>query len=112
MLITQLGPGDLKINLSVDAPTAISVLRSPQEDMTVAVAENLTQKEMPGRLAEFLKVARSNSIIRRYEFGSLSGLLRPPVQLLSSFSTLLILFPSDMHFFQQAITGFKVLFDG
>lgn len=85
MLITQLGPGDLKINLDVNSLTAISVLRPPQSDMTVAVAENLTHKEMPSQLTEFLNIARSSPIIRRYDFGSISGLSHYTRLVVSSF---------------------------
>ncbi|KAK2836873.1 hypothetical protein FQN49_006633 [Arthroderma sp. PD_2] len=86
----NIGPGDLKLSLDINVPTALSVMRPPQDDLGIAVAENLVSKEMPAQMEDLLTVSRSKPIIRKYTFSSLQ----------------------DMHLFQQGITGFKVLFDG
>ncbi|EAS33428.3 uncharacterized protein CIMG_04452 [Coccidioides immitis RS] len=86
----NLGPGDLRIGLDVNVQTAMTVYRPPQNDLAIAVAENLVPKELPDELASLLKTASSKSLVRRYNFASVQAL----------------------HTFQQAITGFKVRFDG
>ncbi|PGH14538.1 hypothetical protein AJ80_05858 [Polytolypa hystricis UAMH7299] len=86
----NLGPGELKLSLDANIPAGISLIRSPQEDLTVSVAENLVPKEHAEKMAAFLTTARSTPIIRRFNFVSVS----------------------DLHKFQRAITGFRVIFDG
>ncbi|KAM5449886.1 hypothetical protein MaudCBS49596_004648 [Microsporum audouinii] len=86
----NIGPGDLKISLDINIPTMISVIRPPQEDLGVAVAENMVPKEVATQMKDLLTVSKSQSVIRKYNFATLQ----------------------DMHHFQQGITGFKVLFDG
>ncbi|OAX84535.1 hypothetical protein ACJ72_01104 [Emergomyces africanus] len=86
----NIGPGELEVALDVSIPTAISILRPPQVDLGISVAENLVPKETPGDMTRLLKTARTTTIIRRYNFSSLQ----------------------DLHTFQQAVTNFKVRFDG
>ncbi|KAL2374534.1 hypothetical protein BDBG_04709 [Blastomyces gilchristii SLH14081] len=86
----NIGPGELEIALDVTIPTALSILRPPQLDLGISVAENLVPKETPGDMAQLLKIAQTKAVIRRYNFSSLQ----------------------DLHRFQQAITNFKVVFDG
>ncbi|KAK2756116.1 hypothetical protein FQN54_005524 [Arachnomyces sp. PD_36] len=86
----NLGPGELKISLDMHFPTSMSIYRPPQQDLTVSVAENLVRSAMVESLKNFLHIAASNPTIRNYTFSSLGGL----------------------HKFQEAVTGFKVLFDG
>ncbi|EZG08793.1 hypothetical protein H106_01988 [Trichophyton rubrum CBS 735.88] len=86
----NIGPGDLKISLDINVPTTLSVIRPPQDDLSVAVAENMVPKEVPAQMKELLTVSKTQPIIRKYNFATLQ----------------------DMHHFQQGITGFKVLFDG
>ncbi|KAI1927221.1 hypothetical protein LOZ65_002347 [Ophidiomyces ophidiicola] len=86
----NLGPGELKIGLDVNIPTAMSLYRPAQNDLGVAVAENLVPKELPNELAGFLKTVGTNSSVRKYNFASVP----------------------DLHTFQHAITGYTVCFDG
>ncbi|PGH06293.1 hypothetical protein GX51_02490 [Blastomyces parvus] len=86
----NIGPGELEIALDVTIPTAMSILRPPQLDLGISVAENLVPKETPGDMAKLLKLSQTSTVIRRYNFSSLQ----------------------DLHRFQQAITNFKVVFDG
>ncbi|KKZ61239.1 hypothetical protein EMCG_04111 [[Emmonsia] crescens] len=86
----NIGPGELEIALDVSIPTAMSILKPPQHDMGISVAENLVPKETPGNMSQLLKAVQTTTIIRRYNFSSLQ----------------------DLHRFQQAITNFRVLFDG
>ncbi|EFE32786.1 uncharacterized protein ARB_00244 [Trichophyton benhamiae CBS 112371] len=86
----NIGPGDLKISLDINVPTTLSVIRPPQDDLSVAVAENMVPKDVPAQMKELLTVSKTRPIIRKYNFATLQ----------------------DMHHFQQGITGFKVLFDG
>ncbi|EFQ99784.1 hypothetical protein MGYG_02797 [Nannizzia gypsea CBS 118893] len=86
----NIGPGDLKISLDINVPTTLSVMRPPQDDLSVAVAENMVPKEIPAQMKELLTVSKKKPIIRKYNFATLQ----------------------DLHLFQQGITGFKVLFDG
>ena len=51
----------------------MSLLRPGQLDLTVAVAENLVPKEVPDSVAEFIKVASTQPIIRRFNFMSQEG---------------------------------------
>ncbi|KAL1958803.1 hypothetical protein VTO42DRAFT_3640 [Malbranchea cinnamomea] len=86
----NLGPGELKVSLDVNTPTAISIIRPGQLDLGVAIAENLVPKELPGNVTNFMKAVTTQPMIRRFNFMSLE----------------------DLHKFQHAITGFRVLFDG
>ncbi|KAK2744919.1 hypothetical protein FQN55_006481 [Onygenales sp. PD_40] len=86
----NIGPGEMKIGLDVNIPTGMSIMRPGQLDLGVSVAENLVPKEMGDNMLSFMKTARTTPIIRRYNFSSVQ----------------------DLHRFQQAVTGFKVLFDG
>jgi hypothetical protein len=65
-------------------------LRQQQHDLTVSIAENLVRQDSADRLTQFLQAAKSNAMIRRYEFATLEGL----------------------HEFQLAMTGFQVVYDG
>jgi hypothetical protein len=47
--------------------------RECQEDMTVAIAENLVEKELPDRLTQFLKASKTKPTIRRFEFNSIES---------------------------------------
>jgi hypothetical protein len=51
----------------------MSILRPPQEDLTISIAENLVPKELPDTMTDFLKAAKSTPIVRKYNFASLSG---------------------------------------
>ncbi|EEH10917.1 conserved hypothetical protein [Histoplasma capsulatum G186AR] len=86
----NIGPGELKIALDVTIPTIMSILRPPQLDLGISVADNLVPKETVGDMTNLLKLAQTSSVVRRYNFSSVQ----------------------DLHRFQKAITNFKVLFDG
>ncbi|PGH11176.1 hypothetical protein AJ79_05018 [Helicocarpus griseus UAMH5409] len=86
----NIGPGELKIALDVNMPTAMSILRPPQQDLGISVAENLVPKETAGNMTQLLRAAQTTPVIRRYIFSALQ----------------------DLHRFEQAITNFRVLFDG
>ncbi|KAJ9200424.1 hypothetical protein DTO164E3_3999 [Paecilomyces variotii] len=86
----NIGPGELKIGLDVGKKTVLNVYRPPQEDMTISVAENLVAKDYPETVTKLLQLMKSTPLVRKYEFASLQ----------------------DLHTFQAALTGFKVLYDG
>lgn len=84
-------PGELKIRLSTRAQTpSISILRKPQQDMTISCPESKTSSDTRRGLAQLLGLMAKIPTIRTYQFATLS----------------------ELHDFQRAITGFKVLFDG
>ncbi|WEW59010.1 hypothetical protein PRK78_004478 [Emydomyces testavorans] len=80
----NLGPGDLKIGLDVNISTVMTLYRPPQNDLGIAVAENLVPKELPDELAAFHSAVSSKPLVRKYNFASIQ----------------------DLHTFQHAITGF------
>ncbi|KAM7205810.1 hypothetical protein V8F20_003043 [Naviculisporaceae sp. PSN 640] len=86
----NVAPGELKIRLDVHNPSCIMIYRLAQSDMTVAVTEAKVSKELPPNLALGLDMLRQAPTIRTFMFPSMN----------------------EMHAFQTAITGFKVLFDG
>ncbi|KAI9830537.1 MAG: hypothetical protein M1819_005495 [Sarea resinae] len=86
----NLGPGELQLRLNVKSPTEIKLLKPPQEDLTMVIAENQVSKQLPDALDELLKTAANSSTVRTYDFHSLR----------------------DLHAFQAAITAFTVQFDG
>jgi hypothetical protein len=63
----------MKIALDPNSETAFSMYREDQEDMTVAIAENLVEKDLPDRLTQFLEAAKTKPMIRRYEFNSIES---------------------------------------
>ena len=102
-----LGPGELKISLDVSTPTGMSILRPGQLDLSVAVAENLVSKELPGTVTNFIKSASIQPMVRKYNFMTQEGNTTSV-----TFTIYLLTTPPDLHNFQHAVTGFKVLFDG
>ncbi|KAE8353860.1 hypothetical protein BDV28DRAFT_99329 [Aspergillus coremiiformis] len=86
----NLGPGELTLGLDINNRTGLSLYRPGQEDLTVAIAENLTNAEMPDRLADFIQIAMVKSMVRRFDFATVK----------------------DLHKFQAAVTGFNVIYDG
>ncbi|RAK77079.1 uncharacterized protein BO72DRAFT_378266 [Aspergillus fijiensis CBS 313.89] len=85
----NLGPGELKLGLDVNNRTGLSLYRPGQKDLTVSVAENMVIPEMPDKLTDSLSKIMANPTIRRFDFATVQ----------------------DLHTFQQAVTGFRVLFD-
>ncbi|KAI2791969.1 hypothetical protein POX_b01998 [Penicillium oxalicum] len=86
----NLGPGDLRLGLDVKRATGMSLFRAPQHDLTISLADNLIRPEMPEQVSEFLRKGTAKPMIRRYEFTTVQ----------------------DLHAFQEAVTGFKVIYDG
>jgi hypothetical protein len=85
----NVAPGELRMRLEVSNTKILRVMRQPQQDITMSVSEAQVPKELPGNLADALKILKGNQTIRSYEFNNLK----------------------DLHDFQAAITGFEVIFD-
>ncbi|KAJ5032506.1 uncharacterized protein L3040_009108 [Drepanopeziza brunnea f. sp. 'multigermtubi'] len=83
-------PGELKLRLDVQALNEIKVLRLPQQDMSLSVAESQVPKELPRDLTMLLESIAKSESTRKYTFPSLAAL----------------------HSFQASLTGFAVAFDG
>lgn len=86
----NVGPGELRIRLPVKEKTNLMILRQPQQDMTVALSESQVGKQVPADLFQALQAASRSQTVRTLSFTS----------------------QRDLHDFQHALTGFKVLFDG
>ncbi|KAJ5631848.1 uncharacterized protein N7484_011948 [Penicillium longicatenatum] len=86
----NLGPGELKIGLDVNRKTGMSLFRPAQQDLTVSLADNLIKPELPGQVAGFLDKVTTTPMVRRLEFASMN----------------------DLHSFEEAVTGFRVMYDG
>ncbi|KAG6309967.1 hypothetical protein E4U44_006148 [Claviceps purpurea] len=85
----NVAPGELRLRLEVHNSNMLRILRQPQRDITMSVSEAQVPKELPGNLSDALQLLKSNQTIRTYEFHTLK----------------------DLHSFQQALTGFEVIFD-
>ncbi|KAL1899637.1 hypothetical protein Cpir12675_001313 [Ceratocystis pirilliformis] len=83
-------PGELRIRMGVSDPTLFQILRLPQSDMTMAVAEAQVGKEIPGEMKIALDKIATGRSIRSFSFVD----------------------TRDLHSFIFALTGFRVLFDG
>ncbi|KAL8822471.1 MAG: hypothetical protein Q9191_006793, partial [Dirinaria sp. TL-2023a] len=86
----NLGPGELQISLAADKPTEITLLRSPQQDMTVSFASNIVSASRAQALSESVQTLSTLPSKRSYSFHSVQ----------------------DLHTFQKAVTGFAVLYEG
>ncbi|PSR92375.1 hypothetical protein BD289DRAFT_364529 [Coniella lustricola] len=86
----NVGPGELKIRLPVKEKTKIQVLRPAQQDITVALSEAQVAKQMPADIAQALSITSRGPSVRTFTFTS----------------------QRDLHDFEEALTGFKVMFDG
>ena len=67
------GPGQLQWRLEVGSSPEIRVLRAPQDDMTMTIAENQTGEDMPDTLTELLRTARRSATVRTFTFHALPG---------------------------------------
>ncbi|KAH8589579.1 hypothetical protein B0O99DRAFT_522819 [Bisporella sp. PMI_857] len=86
----NVGLGELKIRRNVIASGhELHVLRQEQDDMTVSISESLISSEIPRQMKTALEDIKRQSSIRTYTFHNLA----------------------DLHHFQEAVTGFSVLFD-
>ncbi|CAN8098848.1 unnamed protein product [Discula destructiva] len=86
----NVGPGEMKIRLPVKDKTSLMILRPTQQDMTVALSESQTAKQLPGEMYQALQLTNRSQTVRTISFTS----------------------QRDLHEFQEALTGFKVHFDG
>lgn len=82
--------GELKMRLDVQNPTHLMIYRHPQADLTVAVTEATVPRELPQGLGKALELLQKTHTVRTYTFPTIA----------------------DLHRFQTALTGFRVLFDG
>ncbi|KAH8429108.1 uncharacterized protein LDX57_006778 [Aspergillus melleus] len=85
----NLAPGELKLGLDINNRTGLSLFRPGQQDLTLSLADNLTSPDMPDSLATFMQLATTKPTVRRFDFATVK----------------------DLHAFQEAVTGFRVLFD-
>ncbi|KAJ5273797.1 hypothetical protein N7478_008922 [Penicillium angulare] len=86
----NLGPGELKVGLDVNRKTSMSLFRPAQQDLTVSLADNLVQSEMPEQMTEFLEKVTAKPMVRRIDFATIK----------------------DLHAFEESVTGFRVIYDG
>lgn len=86
----NVAPGELKLRLDVRNPSCMMVFRQAQSDATMAVTESKTPHELSQALSQGLETLQQGATIRTFMFPSIA----------------------DLHAFETAITGFKVLFDG
>ena len=108
------GPGQLQIRLDVSPLTHLKIYRPPQEDMTMAVAEDEVPPDVPGILNKLLATLALSDTVRIFGFHSLQGTSNGctfPIRA-SQLSRLQTNCVPDLHTFQAALTGFSVLFDG
>lgn len=86
----NVGPGELQIQLNVEDPNEIKLLRPAQQDMTWCFADNRLPEVDVNSLSSMLQMYSTSPTVRTYKFRSLS----------------------DLHIFQSLVTGFTVLYDG
>ncbi|KAK4156865.1 hypothetical protein C8A00DRAFT_30186 [Chaetomidium leptoderma] len=90
----NVAPGELKLRLDVQNPSCMMVFRQPQPDVTLAVTEANAARGGPGSssggLGQALESLKQTATIRTFMFPNVA----------------------ELHAFETAITGFKVLFDG
>ncbi|KAK3394447.1 hypothetical protein B0H63DRAFT_46132 [Podospora didyma] len=83
-------PGELKLRLDVHNPSCMMIFRQAQDDATLACTEAKFSRDLCEGLREGLETLQQSATIRTLMFASVA----------------------DLHAFQTAITGYKVLFDG
>jgi hypothetical protein len=86
----NVAPGELKLRLDVQNPSCLMLFRQPQDDMTLAVTEANAAPGLANGLSQALDSLKKTPTIRTFMFPSVN----------------------ELHAFETAITGFKVLFDG
>lgn len=86
----NVAPGELKLRLDVQNPSCMMLFRQPQSDITLAVTEAKASHNLSGGLSQALESLKQSPTIRTFMFPSVK----------------------ELHVFETAITGFKVLFDG
>jgi hypothetical protein len=83
-------PGELKIRLPVKDQLSLSILRQPQKDLTISLSESQVPKQTPEEMYQALQTTSRSPSVRTLTFTS----------------------QRNLHEFEEALTGFKVLFDG
>ncbi len=86
----NVAPGELKLRLDVQNPSCLMVFRQPQSNITLAINEANASRGLAAGLSQALDSVKQSATIRTFMFPKLD----------------------DLHAFETAITGFKVLFDG
>jgi hypothetical protein len=86
----NVAPGELKLRLDVQNPSCLMVFRQPQSDITLAVTEANSARNLSGGLGQALESVKQTATIRTFMFPNIK----------------------ELHAFETAITGFQVLFDG
>jgi hypothetical protein len=86
----NVAPGELKLRLDVQNPSCLMIFRQPQADVTLAVTETKVSRDLSSGLAQALESLKKSATIRTFMFPT----------------------KEELHAFEAAITGFKVLFDG
>jgi hypothetical protein len=86
-----ISPGTLKLRLPTrPSNPSLSILRPPQQDLTISCPESKTPPDTRNGLSQVLGLTSKLPTIRTYHFDTLA----------------------DLHEFQRALTGCRVLFDG
>ncbi|KAK0631831.1 hypothetical protein B0T14DRAFT_559579 [Immersiella caudata] len=86
----NVAPGELRLRLDVRNPNCMIIYRPPQNDMTIAVMEAMVHRDLPSEISHALDILRQTPTIRTLIFPSVA----------------------ELHTFETAITGHKVLYDG
>jgi hypothetical protein len=86
----NVAPGELKLRLDVANPTCLMVHRQPQGDLTIAVLEAKVSRELTHGLTKDLEALQQSATLRTYMFPTIK----------------------ELHQFQEALTGYRVVFDG
>jgi hypothetical protein len=86
----NVAPGELKLRIDVANPNCLMIFRQPQTDFTMAITEAKVPREVKQNLAKDLEALHQVPTLRTYMFPTVA----------------------ELHQFQEALTGFRVIFDG
>jgi hypothetical protein len=78
----MIGPGELKLGLDINNRTGLTLYRPEQKDLTVSIADNLTNPEMPDKLTDFMQLAMTRPMVRRFDFATVKGTSSSTLRLL------------------------------
>lgn len=85
----NMAPGEFKFRLEVGDSKVLRVIRQPQQDMTIGLSESHVPKGAMRDITQCLQVVSKTQTVRSYSFQT----------------------TKDLHQFQAALTGFRVIFD-
>ena len=85
----NVAPGELRLRADPRVPAALMLYRQGQNDMSVALADSQASKELAKELTQGLADIEKLPTVRTFQFSNVK----------------------ELHGFQAALTGFKVLFD-